>query len=363
METTPQTNTESEPITGREDARELTPEERLSPIDLAIYDRVIEKAKQLPEQDYWAMGSIKEAAGIGSHKFLTWVHRLNERFPDNPILIPSDYVTNLTEVELPDWLVPGLVLRNGLTLFYGEAGSYKTILTIYLGHALMTGTDFFGIPVDGNYKVLYVEQDESLNILKDQVQKIGYPEDIFICCKLPVLWDGKKFSQEFYNSLEALRPDVVFIDAYTSLGIEDITKPQSALCLDALRRIADDRRISIVITHHENKSGTQMGSALHVAKVDSEVQTTVTSKEGNREKIMISQGKVRGEHIEPIFIEAHKDTLHLERRLNTNLTQTIREMQSSGQDRDTILSHFRGTQKDSARRILHRLSQGQSVTN
>jgi len=363
MEAIQQINTQNQPITRREDARELAPQERLSPIDLAIYDKVINKAKQLPEQDYWVIDSIKEAAAIGSTKLLTWVQRLNEKFPDSPILIPSDYATNLTEVELPDWLVPGLVLRNGLTLFYGEAGSYKTTLTIYLGYAMMTGTEFFGIPIGGNYKILYVEQDQSLSILKDQVQKIGYPEHMFVCCKLPVLWDGRKFNREFYSSLQALQPDVVFIDAYTSLGIEDITRPQSALCMDALRRIANDCRISIIITHHENKLGTQMGSALHVAKVDSEVQTTVTSREGNREKIMLSQGKVRGEHIEPIFIEADKATLHLERRLNTNLTQMIREMQLSGQDRDTILSHFHGTQKESSRRILYRLSQERSGTN
>lgn len=359
----PRTIRRSQIIFRREDAKELTPEEKLSPLDRIIYDKVVQKAGQLPEEDYWVTDCIKEAAGIGSKELVTWAHSLNEKFPDNPILIPSDYATNLTEIESPDWLVRGFALRHGLTLFYGVAGTWKTILSVYMGYSLMTGTEFFGISIHGSYRVLYIEQDESLSVLKEQVQKIGYPQDIFVCCKLPVLWNGKAFNQEFYKTLEALQPDVVFIDAYTSLGIEDITRPQSALCLDALRRIANDYGISITITHHENKSGTQMGSALHVAKVDSEVQTTVTSRDGNMEKIMLSQGKVRGEHIEPIFVVANRDTLHLERRLNTNLTQTIREMQASGQDRQTILSHFHGTQKESARRILYRLSQERTGTN
>lgn len=364
MNTTPQQQADSQVITRREDARELLPQEKLSPLDLEIYDRVIEKARLLPEDEYETVkDAINEDASLGSKQFIDIVQWLNDKFPDNPIYIPSDYATNLTEIELPDWLVPGLALRNGLTLFYGEAGSYKTTLTIYMGYSLMTGTDFFGIPIDGNYKVLYVEQDQSLSILKDQVQKIGYPEGMFICCKLPVLWSGKDFNREFYNSLAALQPDVVFIDAYTSLGIEDITRPQSALCLDALRRIANEYRISIVITHHENKSGSQMGSALHIAKIDSEVQTTVTSRDGNRETIMLSQGKVRGQHIEPIYIEANKDTLHLERRLNMNLTQMIRAMLSEGQDPRTILSRFHGTQRDSARRTLYRITHERNRTN
>ena len=106
-----------------------------------------------------------------------------------------------------------------------------------------------------------------------------------------------------------------------------------------------------------------MGSALHIAKIDSEVQTTVTTKDGNREMIMLSQGKVRGQHIEPIFIEANKDTLHLERRLNTTLTQAIRNMLSEGQNRNDIIGHFRGAQRESARRIISRLAQERNRTN
>ncbi|MFC2034032.1 AAA family ATPase [Chloroflexota bacterium] len=364
-------NTEvTRPITNREDARELSAEEQLSPIDLDIYEKVIEKARLLPRQteedcmNYkLVINAIAENCGIGSKQLIDIAQWLNNKLPNNPILIPSHYATTLNIIELPDWLIPGLALRNGLTLFYGEAGSYKTILTIYMGYALMTGTDFLGIPVEGNYKVLYVEQDESHSVLKEQVQMIGYPEEMFICCKLPVLWNTRQFNQEFFDTLKALQPDIVFIDAYTSLGIEDITRPQSALCLDALRRIASEYKISIIITHHENKAGTQMGSALHIAKIDSEVQTSITSRDGNRETIILTQGKVRGQHIDPVYIEAQKDTLRLERRLNMNLTQMIRIMLTEGQDRATILSNFRGTPRNSARRILSRIINERNRTN
>jgi len=299
-------------IYNRNDARELTPEDQMSPLDQVNFNFQEAIAKLLASDEIrQAVGeehldeykeSLIENALIGDKSFLDLVKNYNESHPDNPILIPSDFIINLNNIPLPDWLVPGLVLRNGLTLFYGEAGSYKTTLTIYLGYSLMTGTDFFSIPIGARYKVLYVEQDQSLSILKDQVQKIGSPEEIFLCCKLPVLWSGKYFNQEFYKTLEAIKPDVVFIDAYTSLGIEDITRPQSALCMDALRRIANEFQISIVITHHENKSGTQMGSALHIAKIDSEIQTSVTK--GDREDIiMLTQGKVRGQHMEPLYLE------------------------------------------------------------
>lgn len=352
-------------ITRQEDAREL--EERLSPLDQRNLDfegvvnkiLAIEKIREeIGEEwldDY--RQALMEDAAIGHKKFLDLVRWYNGRFPDNPILIPSDYGISPAEVELPDWLIPGLVLRNGLTLFYGDAGSYKTTLTIYMGYSLMTGTEFFGIPIDGNYRVLYVEQDESISILKDQVQKIGYPEDIFICCKLPVLWNGKEFNQDFHNSLKALKPDVVFIDALTTLGIDDITRPPAALCLDALRRIANDKNLSIVLLHHENLQGKPLGLRLIIGKIDSEVQTSVSSAR-NEDKITLVQGKVRGQHLEPIFFKANRGTLQVERELNMTIARRVQQMVEQELDRAAILGHFRGTrEKAAARKALQRLRQ------
>ena len=352
-------------ITSREDARELLPDERLSPIDLEnlnfeeAVDRILainairEEIGEEHLDDYRQV--LIEDVRLGSKKFLDLVNWYNSKCPDTPILIPSDYAISTAEVVLPDWLISGLVLRNGLTLFYGDAGSYKTTLTIYMGYSLMTGTEFFGIPIDGSHKILYVEQDESINILKDQVQKIGYPEHMFVCCKLPVLWNGKNFNQEFFRSLEALKPDVVFVDSLTTLGIDDIAKPPAILCVDALRRIANTKNLSFVLLHHENLQGKPLGLRLIIGRIDSEIQTSVSSI-GNEDKITLVQGKVRGQHLEPMFFKANRGTLQIERELNMTIARRVHQMHEQGLDRIAILAHFRGTrEKAAARKAYHRL--------
>jgi len=360
-----QVKTQSQPITRQEDARELTPEEKLSPIDLEnlnfeeAVDRILatnEIREAIGEEwlDNYRQ-ALMEDVGLGSKSILDLVKWYNDQYPNTPILIPSDYGINTAEVELPDWLVSGLVLRNGLTLFYGDAGSYKTTMTLYMGYSLMTGTEFFGIPIDGRYKVLYVEQDESINILKDQVQKIGFPQDMFVCCKLPVLWNGKDFNQEFSRSLEALKPDVVFIDSLTNLGIDDIAKPPAILCIDALRRIANTKNLSFVLLHHENLQGRPLGLRLIIGRIDSEIQTSVSSI-GNEDKITIVQGKVRGQHLEPMFFKASKGTLQIERELNMTIARRVQQMHEQGLDRTAILAHFRGTrEKAAARKAFQRM--------
>jgi hypothetical protein len=362
---------QSQHITRWGDARELTPEERLSSIDLEnldfgeVIDRILatnEIREEIGEEyldDYKQV--LLEDVRLGSRSFLDFVNWYNSKCPNTPILIPSDYGINTAEVELPDWLISGLVLRNGLTLFYGDAGSYKTTLTIYMGYALMTGTEFFGIPIDGSHKVLYVEQDESINILKDQVQKIGFPEDMFVCCKLPVLWNGKNFNQEFFHSLEALKPDVVFIDSLTNLGIEDIAKPPAILCVDALRRIANTKKLSFVLLHHENLQGKPLGLRLIIGRIDSEIQTSVSSV-GNEDKITLVQGKVRGQHLEPMFFKANRGTLQIERELNMTIARRVQQMAEQGLDRTAILGHFKGTQeKAAARKAYQRLTRRTQV--
>jgi hypothetical protein len=355
----------TQPITIREDARELTPEERLSPIDLEglnfgeAVDRILatnEIREEIGEEhlDEYRQ-ALMEDAKVGSKVFLDMVNWYNEQHPNTPILIPSDYAISTAEAELPDWLISGLVLRNGLTLFYGDAGSYKTTLTIYMGYSLMTGTEFFGIPIDGSHKVLYVEQDESISMLKDQVQKIGFPEDMFVCCKLPVLWNGKNFNQEFFHSLEALKPDVVFIDSLTNLGIEDIARPPAILCVDALRRIANKQHLSFVLLHHENLQGRPLGLRLIIGRIDSEIQISV-SRVGNEDKITLVQGKVRGQHLDPMFFKANRGTLRIERELNMTIARRVQQMHEQGLDRTAILEHFRGTrEKAAARKAYQRL--------
>lgn len=362
MEAIQQSNIQTQRITRREDARELTPQRRLSPIDLEnldfeeVVDRIlaIEGIREEVGEEYLDhyRQTLMEDARLGSNSFLDLVKWYNEQYPNTPILIPSDYGISTAEAELPDWLISGLVLRNGLTLFYGDAGSYKTTLTIYMGYSLMTGTEFFGIPIDGSHRVLYVEQDESINILKDQVQKIGYPEQMFVCCRLPVVWNGKQFNQEFFRSLEALRPDVVFVDSLTNLGIEDIAKPPAILCVDALRRIANTKNLSFVLLHHENLQGKPLGLRLIIGRIDSEIQTSVSSM-GSEDKITLVQGKVRGQHLEPMFFKANRGSLQVERELNMTIARRVQQMADQGLDRAAILAHFRGTREKAAARKAH----------
>lgn len=60
----------------------------------------------------------------------------------------------------------------------------------------------------------------------------------------------------------------MIIDSVSSLGIEDINHPSSAILFDKVRELASKYYCGFILLHHPNKSGDVMGSNLIKAKVD-----------------------------------------------------------------------------------------------
>lgn len=222
------------------------------------------------------------------------------------IHVYEDYIADIDNVPEPDWLVDGLVVRDGLTLLYADAGLGKTTLMLHMTDCLQKGEDFLVYPVERPYKVLWIEQDESLPLLRSHRDKIGKPQRLE-AAQVSITWDGKKFCGDLDTVLWMSKADVVIIDAYTSLGITDITRPESALVFDELRRKAKQYHCAIVVLHHTNLGGGQLGSSLHRAKVDSLL--SLQREAGMR--LTLIQEKVRGTHYGDTPIEFNEDTLEM----------------------------------------------------
>lgn len=183
--------------------------------------------------------------------------------------------TNVMDIPEVDWLVEGFAVEEGLTLLFGDAGVGKTSLMLQLMGCLTEGKEFLGL-VTKKVETLLIEQDESRPLLRGHVERMlsGYPS--LKWTEVPnfqILWDGEKMDFQYADySLKKLigyfwHP-IVIIDSLTSLGIEDINHPASAILFDKLRQLAGIYHCAFILLHHPNKSGDVMGSNLIKAKVD-----------------------------------------------------------------------------------------------
>ena len=338
-----------------EDARELTRGESLSPIDLENlnFEEAVDKILAISI----ARGEIREEhlnayrqvfvdnIKLRSKRFLDLVRWYNEQCPDTSILIPSDYVADVRGATEPNWIIPGIAVRNNTTLLYGDAGVGKTTFYLYLADALMSGSEFAGIHCD-RCKPLIICQDEDHSLLKNHWATMG-KTGLLPVAKRDIVWDKKDFNEDFEMTLRAYKPDVVFIDSYTSLGIPDITRPESGSVFDATNRVARQHNCAIILIHHTNLSGEQMGSSLHRAKVSSMVSIVAS----NDNHIVITQEKVRGSHFEPIVIRFNRENLSMERE-EGSLKEQVWRLLDQNIPANLIIERFPNRKKSTITRYV-----------
>lgn len=256
-------------------------------------------------------------------------------------------VTDVSEFPEPDWIVEGLIVRNGLAFLYGDSGAGKTTLCLYLADTVQQGKDLFGLKCKQG-RVIFIENDESAELLRSHRDKVGLPHRLEVA-NVDITWDAnnKKFNLEFEQILYYYKPDIVIIDAYTSLGIPDITRPESGLVLDELRRMAKHHQCAFVIIHHVNKSGEQIGSSLHKAKMDSMVSLINANN-----TVTLTQEKIRGVKFEPKLINFDPATLQMTDAKMT-LKDKVKQLKAQGLTLKDIQLNFPTAKRDTIRKYYN----------
>jgi len=255
----------SQAITRREDARELLPEEKLSPLDLEIYDRVIEKAKLLPGNELdrqMVIDAINEAAGLGSKEFLHWAKWLGiERTSENQILTLRDIIGQ----RLPDidYYITDILRAKGYIALIGKRKAGKSLLVTLLALCLAVGREWLTMRVKPEgVIVLYLNYEISHEKFMERLQDMSgameiTPDDKFMLKtveKIPL--DTEKGIKEMAELIRSCRekPQVVILDPRYGFmdGDENDTKDMTRF-IDGLKRLENMLGVCFVVVAHMGK--------------------------------------------------------------------------------------------------------------
>lgn len=261
----------------------------------------------------------------------------------------DELLLDIDEVPEPDWLVEGIVVRQGLTLIYGESKIGKTTFCLNLIDALQRGNPLFGRKCK-KAKALLIEQDQSPPILGAQKRKLGKPEKLAVV-KAQIRWNNA--TKKLDGNLEAVltfKPDVVIIDAYTSLGIEDINHPSAGLVFDALRVLSQEYNCAFVLIHHTNRSGTQMGSGLNTAKMDSVLFLKKTAESQGVKTVKIEQEKVKGDKCDDMVVYFNTDTLQM--TVDETAKEMVFRLKDEGETDEEIQTIVKNAKPDTLRKYI-----------
>ena len=178
-------------IYNRTEARELTPEEKLSPIDLEnlnledALDRILavnEIREEIGEEhlDEYRQ-ALMEDAGLGSKKFLDLVNWYNSKYPDTPILIPSETDTVAAWLRRPElqvtWDIEQLMSQGTTSMIAGNVGIGKSWETMHLAFQFRSGRTWHGLHCR-QLTPIYLGLESTENQMQRRIRKLAsiYPD-------------------------------------------------------------------------------------------------------------------------------------------------------------------------------------------
>ncbi len=166
-----------------------------------------------------------------------------------------------------DWLIDKLIPNCSIGVWTGKRATYKTFIALEAVYSLATGTPFLGQLKTKKSKVLYLDKENGVTIIKQRADMIkkgkGLIEDCdagFICFSTLKI-DNPKDMLKIESLIQEHKPNIIFIDTYRrAISFDENDAGEvSKLFVDTLRPLAEKYKIAICLIHHDKKS--QLGES------------------------------------------------------------------------------------------------------
>ena len=180
----------------------------------------------------------------------------------NPLLLLKG-ISAVNEAKNYEYVVPGLLAKNFVSVLYGEPGCGKTWTLIDLGLNLSNGLAVFNdIEVQAS-KVLLFEGDAPDSLLKERINRFDIEQnDKYF--KYVNRFDADRngiditlTTKDGRNNFEAIvadfMPALVIVDTLISFIDDEKDAKEMKEIVDFLRRIAEEYNCHILICHHSRK--------------------------------------------------------------------------------------------------------------
>ncbi|WP_274627592.1 AAA family ATPase [Arvimicrobium flavum] len=199
--------------------------------------------------------------------------------PPKPPRFVLETLDDLAKLPKPKWLVEGWVTENSTGILYGKWGSGKSFLAFDLGLHIAYGLpDWHGAEISGPPRKVLVLAREGHQGFVDRAEAFRRRHGIktitpnFVFMRTPVNF----MSAPDFKALEEFIRDygekfaLVIIDTVARvMAGADMSAPESVTAfMERCDRLAKAAGGTVIGVHHENKSGTMMGSTYFEANAD-----------------------------------------------------------------------------------------------
>jgi hypothetical protein len=177
--------------------------------------------------------------------------------PFERLNLPSSLEISLLEIRV-DWVVKNLIPKESITLLHSIGGVGKSYLMYGIGKAVADGAPFFDLEVM-KMSVYIIDFENPLPEISDRTKKDGGSENLKIWHlshdPMPIRFDADDW--EIYK---AFPPGLFIVDSLRSSHLLEENSSRDASLIMA--RLKEIRALgnTIILIHHESKSGGYRGS-------------------------------------------------------------------------------------------------------
>lgn len=197
------------------------------------------------------------------------------------------------QMEEKGWIIEKLLPMKSSCILTGKRGTMKTFISLLMAYSIATGRDFLSMYQAEQGKVLYLDKENGLEIMKQrcaQIEKGLNFKDVtdigFICfSQLKVDRFGDITALE--KLIEEHKPKLLIIDTYRRAVSfdENDAGEVSKLFVDTLRPMIEKYNLSILLIHHDKKGN---GNGKHEEDQDEMDQMRGSSDLANYADIILS---------------------------------------------------------------------------
>jgi hypothetical protein len=177
----------------------------------------------------------------------------------------SKLVSGADLMNLPEqqWVIPGLLFRQSLVMFYGPSGSGKSFMAMDLSGSFLTGRDWQGVQHDTTGPVLYFAGEGQRGVLTRMVgwcefhgiEPMDVLADFHLYPTTVALHDSATWGPAAVEMVRDVQPALIIIDTLAAFtpGASDSADKEMAEFMDTCTRMAAVSNAVVVFIHHTNK--------------------------------------------------------------------------------------------------------------
>jgi hypothetical protein len=203
--------------------------------------------------------------------------------------------------EKLEFLAKPIVIKNGINLLAGAAGSFKSFLSLDLAISCIQGKLFLGIcETVAIKKVILFDLENPPARIRERIVQLGGNVNDFMILEHPYYFDKEEnIKQKLFDTISLYPDSLLVIDSFRRANIK-LDENSSEDVNEFFEKINELKKIStILILHHttkyaeQDKPGTYRGSGDFLAAVDSAITVKKAASNGHMVRLEIYHTKAR----------------------------------------------------------------------